>query len=210
MTTIRTLIAVPTSKQWLIHQLDVNNAFLHDDLYEDVFMKLPLGMPNEENKVCKLRKSLYGLKQPSRQWFEKLSKVLRVCGFEQSKNGYSIFIKRDGKDITIISIYVDNIIITGSDLKRIQFLKEHLNSLFSIKDLDPWHYFFGWKPNLRAFSDSAWASCPISGRSVRGYIMLLGESSISWKSKKQGTVSQSSSEAEYRAMPQAASEVAWL
>ena len=63
---------------------------------------------------------------------------------------------------------------------------------------------------LQAFSDSDWAACPSSRRSVTGYLLLLGSSPLSWKSKKQGTVSRSSSEEEYRTMAQAASEVTWM
>lgn len=76
MTTIRRVIAIAANKGWTLSQLDVNNAFIHGDLKEEVFMDTPPGYPNIDKKVCKLNKSIYGLKQASRQWFAKLAQEL--------------------------------------------------------------------------------------------------------------------------------------
>nr|GEZ96016.1 retrovirus-related Pol polyprotein from transposon TNT 1-94 [Tanacetum cinerariifolium] len=91
LVTVRTLLAVATKKDWIIHQLDVNNTFLHGDLDEEVYMKIPKGFAKEgETRVCLLRKSLYGLKQASRN-YKKLTSFLLSLNFEQSKADYSLF-----------------------------------------------------------------------------------------------------------------------
>ena len=84
--------------------MDVNNALLHGDLHEEVYMTMPQGVPNPNNNVCLPKKSLYGLKQALKQWHEKLMLELKHLGFIQSKNDYSLFIKKQ-----------DDILITGNE-----------------------------------------------------------------------------------------------
>jgi hypothetical protein len=82
LTTVRLLLAIASIQKWHLHQLDVNNAFLHGDLKEDVYMTIPDGVQSPKpNQVCKLLKSLYGLKQASRKWYEKLTSLLVREGY---------------------------------------------------------------------------------------------------------------------------------
>ncbi|KAI3511072.1 hypothetical protein L1887_18216 [Cichorium endivia] len=144
LVTVRTLLAVAAKKNWFIHQLDVNNAFLHGDLEEEVYMKIPQGFSKEtETRVCRLQKSLYGLKQASRNWYHKFTKFLLHMGFEQSKADHSLFLwDKDGVYIAIL-IYVDDVIVVGNNLERIQQTKRRLDEAFSIKDLGQLKYFLG-------------------------------------------------------------------
>ena len=86
MVTVRALLATAVSQHWIIEQLDINNAFLHGDLHEEVYMSIPQGyaQATSPNTVCRLKKSLYGLKQANRQWFDKLTTFLLSLGFIQS------------------------------------------------------------------------------------------------------------------------------
>ncbi|KAM2064746.1 hypothetical protein FF1_027829 [Malus domestica] len=81
--TVRVMLSVAVNHDWSLFQMDVKNAFLHDELEEEVYMKLPPGHPQEHetNKVCKLHKAIYGLKQSPRAWYSKLSSVLEAAGF---------------------------------------------------------------------------------------------------------------------------------
>ena len=129
MATIRCLLALEATQNWSLHQLDVHNVFLHRDLSEEIYMSLPPGFQRQrENLVCRLNKSLYGLKQASRQWFAKFSIAIQGARFIQSKADYSLFTCKKGKSFTALLIYVDDILITGNDPNAIIVLKKFLHN----------------------------------------------------------------------------------
>ncbi|CAL1381785.1 unnamed protein product [Linum trigynum] len=322
---VKLLLAIAAAKNWHLHQMDVSNAFLNGDLEEEIYMELPPGLrelSHLQGKVCRLKKSLYGLKQASRQWYLKLTEFLTKLGFQQSYEDYSVF----KTSTVVLVIYVDDIIVAGPNLEDIQSVKTQLQKGFKVKDLGNLKYFLGLeiartqagislcqrkfclemlenadflecKPaktpismkatlsaedgtllddgsnyrhllgqlqyltstrpdicfpvqqlsqfqdrpttvhlkalhrilrylkgcpaqglwfssssslQLSGYCDSDWATCPDSRKSITGYCTFLGSSLITWKSKKQSTVSRSSSKAEYRAMAQLACQVQWL
>ncbi|KAK3021989.1 hypothetical protein RJ639_045684 [Escallonia herrerae] len=133
---VRCLLAIASIKKWELHQLDVNNAFLHGDLEEEVYMKIPQGFSKQgENRVCRLQKSLYGLRQASRNWYHKFTQSLLVVGFIQSQSDHSLFTFARKGSFLVVLIYVDDVIVTGTDSDKISWLKHYLDTKFHIKDL---------------------------------------------------------------------------
>lgn len=158
MTTVRALLAVAALQNWYVQQMDVHNAFLHGELHETVYMRLPQGysglgsrivlnqgeLPASTVKlVCKLKKSLYGLRQAPRNWFDKLSTTLKSLCFVQSLADYSLFTLTKESSITLVLVYVDDLLLAGNNLQEIDRLKSMLSNNFKMKDLGAVSYFLG-------------------------------------------------------------------
>ena len=143
MTVVRTILAIVASQSWELHQIDVKNAFLHGDLQEEIYMKLPSGMTTSPNDVCKLRRSLYGLKQAPCSWFEKFCNTLIFFNFTQSQYDYSLFLHKFASGTIILLVYVYDIIITGIDSGLITKFQQLLHATFHMTSLGHLTYFLG-------------------------------------------------------------------
>ncbi|KAL5804478.1 hypothetical protein ACOSQ3_031278 [Xanthoceras sorbifolium] len=143
LNTVRVLISLAANLEWPLKQFDVKNAFLHGELNEEVYMDLPPGFDSKTGKVCRLKKALYGLKQSPRAWFGRLSTSMRKFGYQQSNSDHTLFFKHKGGKITILIVYVDDMIVTGNDDLEMTNLQRHLATEFEMKDLGVLRYFLG-------------------------------------------------------------------
>ncbi|KAK1412849.1 hypothetical protein QVD17_34395 [Tagetes erecta] len=144
-TTIRVVLSLAITKGWSLRQLDVQNAFLHGDLQETVYLSQPPGFidPQKPDHVCLLHKSLYGLKQAPRAWFHRLSTALMKLGFRGSKTDPSLFIYSAGGTLLYMLVYVDDIILTGNNPTAIDRVVQSLSTTFPVQDLGKLSYFLG-------------------------------------------------------------------
>ncbi|XP_051133091.1 uncharacterized protein LOC127252806 [Andrographis paniculata] len=243
LTSVRCLIAIAVARQWPLHQLDVNNALLHGDLFEDIYMSHPLGFPTSSK-----------------------------LGFTSSYHDSVLFIRRGSAGITILLLYVDDMIITSDDQSGISELQDRFYNHFEMKSLGSLRYFLGLEISntsdgyylsqsnhfmsaprtthysvilrilryvkgtllhglhysarsslvLIGYYDADWGGDPTDRRSTTGFCFFLGDSLISWRSKKQIVVPGSShnnnhvytkepsAESEYRALADTTAKLLWL
>lgn len=133
---IRILLALVTQFNLELEQLDVKTAFLHGELEETIYMHQPEGFVEDKGKVCLLKKSPYGLRQSPRQWNKRFDEFMRKMRFERSNYDSCVyFLKRNGKAIIYLLLYVDDILITSTNKAEISQLKAELNSEFDMKEL---------------------------------------------------------------------------
>eukprot|EP00253_Pinus_taeda_P026332 PITA_26332 len=271
--------------------MDVKSAFLHGDLHEEIYMEQPIGFIQiDSNLVCRLKKSLYSLKQAPRAWYAKMDSFLLESGFSRCHYDNTVYTKKMGKSLIILVLYVDDLILTGSDPNLINHVKSSLKKKFEMTDLGHLHYFLGLQvlqskkgislsqskyacDLLRHFHmedyklapspfqsgakisftctslevdvtlyrqlvgkllylthtrpdlsfviglvarfmqnprESHWKAAKRILRYVRGYVFTLGSGPITWACKKQGAISLSSAEVEYRGAVEASKEALWL
>ncbi|KAK8685819.1 hypothetical protein V6N13_124853 [Hibiscus sabdariffa] len=130
-----------------IWQMDVKTAFLNGKLEEDVYMTQPEGFVTLENarKVCKLQKSIYGLKQASRSWNLRFNEAIQEFGFIRNEDEPCVYKKFSGSIVSFLILYVDDILIIGNDIPTLQSIKTWLSSCFPMKDLGEAAYILGVK-----------------------------------------------------------------
>nr|GFA88155.1 ribonuclease H-like domain, reverse transcriptase, RNA-dependent DNA polymerase [Tanacetum cinerariifolium] len=233
--TIRLLLAIATNNKWEVHHLDVKYAFLHGDLKEEVYVTQPEGFIKRQDngKVYRLIKALYGLRQAPRAWNIKLDNTLNSLYFKKCALEQAIYTKTSKDSTLLIGVYVDDLIITGTPKKEIYKFKAQMEEKFKIRFMQKPReqhmkairqvqryvkgtkdYGITYKHNrgnkIHRFSDSSNGVNTQEGKGTTGIIFYYGESPISRSTQKQATVALSSCESEFIAVTTTATQALWL
>ena len=142
---IRAILALTAHHDWELHQMDVKSAYLNGDLEEDIFMSQPEGYQAAGQKqiVCKLSKSLYGLKQAGRTWHLKIDIALKREDFTAMDADQCMYVRRQASSITVIALYVDDLLIACNNLSALKELKKQLTAQFEMEDLGEASFILG-------------------------------------------------------------------
>lgn len=143
--TVRMLLALAAKNSWDVHHLDVKTAFLNGEISEEVYVTQPEGFvrKGQEKKVYRLLKALYGLRQAPRAWYSKLNKCLEGLGFSRCPYEHGVYVKRDGEKVLIVGVYVDDLLVTGSNISLIKNFKEQMSLKFDMSDMGRLNYYLG-------------------------------------------------------------------
>jgi hypothetical protein len=148
MNSIHLVLSLAASHKWEVHQMDVKSTFLHGDFQEEIYMEQPLGyVQNDSSLVCHLKKSLYGLKQAPRAWYAKMDIFLLDTDFSRCHFDPNVYTKKVGSHIIILVLYVDDLILTGSDPKLLNHVKTILKKKFEMTRLRLFAL-FPWPPSF--------------------------------------------------------------
>ena len=164
---VRSVIALASKNGLKLHQMDITTAFLNGDLEEEVYMKQPEGFlaDGQEHLVCRLKKSIYGLKQSPRCWNQVLDAQLKLMGFKQSTSDPCIYTSKTKLDgLFILAVYVDDILLAGKSQQELAQVKADLGKRFQLKDMGELHYFLG--VSVRQRSNEIWIGQPTYTQAV--------------------------------------------
>ncbi len=148
--TISMLIAYAVNNGLQLHQLDVETAFLHGHLEEEIYMTQPEGFDDKTGRVCRLRRSLYGLKQSPRCWNQALHEKLLNIGFQQLNADNCVYKRKTSMGHQFLAVYVDDIILLAKTTSELTELRKKLAAGFKVKDLGQLNYLLGVKINYLA------------------------------------------------------------
>ncbi|RDX85072.1 hypothetical protein CR513_33794, partial [Mucuna pruriens] len=143
--TVRVLLALAAQCGWEVFQLDVTSAFLRGKLKEEVFVQHPEGFvkKGKEDKIYKLKKTLYGLKQVPRAWYSKIEVYFAKENFERCSSEHTLFTKKNEGNILIVSLYVNDLIFTGNNRSMCEKFKSSMMLEFDMSDLGRMRHFLG-------------------------------------------------------------------
>ncbi|KAK4388273.1 Retrovirus-related Pol polyprotein from transposon TNT 1-94 [Sesamum angolense] len=144
---VRLILAIVAHLDLELFQMDVKTAFLNGELDEEIYMDQPEGFQEMglKRKVCRLKRSIYGLKQSSRQWYYRFHRAITSIGFTMIEEDHCVYVKRSVKNFLILSLYVDDILLAGNNMEMIVATQKWLSSTFEMKDMGEAEYILGVK-----------------------------------------------------------------
>jgi hypothetical protein len=139
------LFVVAAHKNRKVYQLDVKSAFLNGILQEEIYVEYPavFVIQGNEDKVYLLKKTLYGLKQAPRAWYGRIDDYLISSSFQKSLSKVTLYVKKINNDVLIISLYVDDLLVTGSNTQQVEEFKQKMIQIFEMTDLGLMSFFLG-------------------------------------------------------------------